>query len=332
MANVGEALARELAAHRGTLNAMFAARRGLDRTLNADDFYRVLSEVVSPVVQSIADAGEDTNACALTLYELALTLTQRGLLGPRARSPHVGRAWTQLLVLVPSLVAREPRAVVAALSNAAHHLSGRPDVVAQKWFSTMAHVASFQPTLSAFLDAGKVAAWSSGLAHFRASAIQTWENLEPPLAKITLRLSPDDSTPKEVLRQQLRHAFLRPGSRDDAKLECVHVTGGFRGFGQPFVEPPEVFTSSGQVFARDSLGCFLVSADAFGATLERAAERGFEATPSPFEYAPDGTVSAFGTKRHFPNIANAMTVACNRDFVAATLAHSHQIWIVAWSC
>ena len=332
MANVGDALAHELAAQRGTFNAMFAARRGLDRKLNAEDFYDVLIHVVSPVVQAVADAGEDTATCALTLYEMALTLTQRGLLGSKARSAHVARAWTDLLVRVPALVATDCRPLVAALSNAAHHLSGRPDEIAQTWFSTMTHVARQAPELSAFLDAGKVAAWSSGLAHFRPSAVKTWENLDAPLAKITLRLSPDDSTPREVLRQQLRHAFLTPGSREDAQLRCVHVTGGFRGFGQPFVEPPEVFTHGGQIFARDSLGCFLVSADAFGATLERAAERGFSATPCPFEYSDAGTVGAFGTKRHFPVISNALTVAGNRDFVAVTLPHSHHVWIIAWSC
>ena len=47
------------------------------------------------------------------------------------------------------------------------------------------------------------------------------------------------------------------------------VIGGFRGFGGPFVSPPEVVQAEGGIFAFDSEYCHELHADCFGATLKR---------------------------------------------------------------
>ncbi len=325
------AMSRELAANREVFNAMFKARKGLNRTLQADDFYEVLGEVVAPVVEAVDRQNIDVATTVRTLFSVALTLTQRSLLGPKSRHEFVTRAWRELLTQTPWLVAEHTQDVAIAVSNAAYNLGLRTEDIQERWLQTMLEVAVEKPDLKAFLDAGIVAAWSAGMAHWRKPALEAWGRLDPKLARVTLRLNVDDSTPIEVLRQHLVHVFQRPAGTDDPSLQIVYRTGGFRGFAGPFLAPPKVYASGDRVFAVDSTGHHMIFADAFGALIERTTESTPSATTSPFRYETDGTVRAFGATCHFPMLASASSVASNQDFMAVALPHSHHIWIIAWS-
>lgn len=327
------AMHRVLAAHRETLNAMFRAHLALHRNLEAEDFFAVLALDLAPIAQAIDEAGGPLDRVFRQFYELALTLTERGLLGPKARLQTVTRCWRELLPRFGYLLGTHPE-VAVSLSNAAYHMRVRPDVL-DTWLSTMARVAALQPSAAALLKAGQVAVWSSGMAHFRESALDAWLQLDGPLSHVTLRLEPHDETPKNVLRQQLQHPFLTPGSVQNPSLKAIWCVGGFRGFGGSFFHPPMLTAHGNQVFARDRAGTFRIFADVFGATVERAhlpdstPERPSNATH--FAYQPLGRISAFGTSREFPHLVGASSVVGTADFLAVALPHSHQVWIVAWT-
>ncbi len=325
------AMSRELAANREVFNAMFKARKGLNRSLQADDFYEVLSDVVAPVVEAVDAQNIDVASTVRTLFSVALTLTQRSLLGPKSRHEFVARVWQDLLTQIPDLVAEHTQDVAIALSNAAYNLGLRTDDIQERWLQTMLEVAQEKPDLASFLDAGIVAAWSAGMAHWRKPALEAWGRLDPGLAKTTLCLHKDDSTPIEVLRQQLAHVLQRPAGTEDPSLQIVYRRGGFRGFRGPFLAPPKVYASDDRLFAVDSTGHHAIFADAFGALIERTAESTPSIGASPFTYAPDGSITAFGVTRHFPMLAKASSVASNQDFMAVALPHSHHVWIIAWS-
>lgn len=325
------AMSRELAANREVFNAMFKARKGLNRSLQADDFYAVLNEVVAPVVEAVDGQNTDVASTVRTLYSVALTLTQRSLLGPKSRHEFVARAWQDLLTQIPELVAEHTQDVAIAVSNAAYNLGLRTEDVQKRWLQTMLEVAKEKPDLRAFLDAGIVAAWSAGMAHWRKPALEAWGRLDPNLARATLRLPKDDSTPTAVLRQHLLHVFQRPAGTEDPSLQIVYRIGGFRGFGGPFLAPPKVYASDDRLLAVDSTGHHAIFADTFGALMERTAESTTSFVASPFRYEPDGSITAFGVTRHFPILAKASSVAANQDFMAVALPHSHHVWIIAWS-
>ncbi len=323
------AMARELAANRDTFNAMFKARKTLSRSLQADDFYHVLTHVVAPVVEALDRGGLDVTTTAQTLYGIALTLTQRSLLGMNSRHEFVARVWKELLPQVATLVAKHPRDITTAVSNAAYHLGLRSQSVQDRWLTTMQAVAVEDPDLQAFLDAGIVAAWSSGMTHWRKPALEAWSRLDSTLSKITLRLSATNTYPREILRQQLADAFQMPGGDENPSLQIVYRAGGFRGFAGPFLDPPIVYTNKDRVFAADSNGHHLVFADIFGATIERTTPSTPSDFRSPFDYSRDGTIAGFGERRRFPELENASSTAANSDFMAVTLPHSHYIWVVA---
>lgn len=325
------AMSRELAANREVFNAMFKARKGLNRSLQADDFYEVLSDVVAPVVEAVDGQNLDVTSTVRALFSVALTLTQRSLLGPKSRHEFVARVWQDLLTQIPELVAAHTQDIAIALSNAAYHLGLRTEDIQERWLQTMLEVAQKKPDLASFLDAGIVAAWSAGMAHWRKPALEAWGRLDSTLARTTLLLDVDDSTPVEILRQHLVHVFQRPAGTEDPSLQIVFCTGGFRGFAGPFLAPPKVYASGDRLFALDSTGHHAIFADTFGALLERTTESTPSTATSPFKYESDGTISAFGATRHFPMLAKASSVASNQDFMAVTLPHSHHVWIIAWS-
>jgi hypothetical protein len=281
------------------------------------------------VVEAVDLAGLEVASTAHALYGIALTLTQRSLLGLNSRHEFVERVWKELLPQVASLVAKHPHDIATAVSNAAYHLGLRSQGVQNRWLKTMKAVALEAPDLQAFLDAGIVAAWTSGMTHWRKPALEAWGRLDSTLGKITLRLSATNPYPREVLRQQLAEAFQVPAGDENPSLQVVYRTGGFRGFAGPFLNPPMVYTNGGRVFAADSNGHHLVFADIFGATIERTNPSTPTDFRSPFDYSPDGTIAAFGETRKFSELENASSTAGNKDFMAVTLPHSHHIWVVA---
>lgn len=329
MEDMKGAMARELAANRDTFNAMFKARKTLSRSLQADDFYHVLADVVAPVVEAVDLAGLEVPATAHALYGIALTLTQRSLLGLNSRHEFVERVWKELLPQVANLVAKHPHDVTTAVSNAAYHLGLRSQGIQSQWLKTMKVVALESPDLQAFLDAGVVVAWTSGMTHWRKPALEAWSRLDSTLNKITLRVSSTNTYPPEVLRQQLTEAFQEPAGDKNPSLQIVYRTGGFRGFAGPFLNPPMVYSNGDRVFAADSNGHHRVFADIFGATIERTNPSTPTDFRSAFEYSPDGTIAAFGEARKFFELENASSTAGNNDFMAVTLPHSHHIWVVA---
>lgn len=333
MADLSPIMQRVLAEQRETLNAMFRVQASMHRQLRTDDFYAVLIQDLAPVVTAIEAAGGPVGQVFRPLYELALTLTARSLLGPQARLNAVTRCWRELFPKLGQQLGTHPQ-LAMQLSNAAFHLNARPYAL-DAWLNTMTKVATCAPSASALSGAGQVAAWSSGLAHLRSSALAVWETLDGPLSRITIGLEADNETPRDTLRQQLKHPFLRPGSVQDPRLQAVGAVGGFRGFGGSFLQPPTLTVRNHAVFARDQAGTYQIFADTFGATVERAPlpKRGPKSKhpQTPFVYEPSGHITAFGTRREFPHLAGATAAVGTAELMAVALPHSHQVWIVAWA-
>lgn len=323
-----ESMVRALRSERETLNALFRVRKSMHRGLNAEDFYRVLQTDVAVLVAVIEHVGGPAEALVRPLYELALDLTQRGLLGPRARTQTMTRCWYAVVLPAAYLLGTHFE-VVRALLNVAFALERYPGAL-DKWMTTMGRVLARKPPASALLTAAQVAAWTSGLAHLRESALERWRLLDGELGRIVLGLEHDAAAPLAVLRQQLAHPFLTPGSDRDPSLKMVWEVGSFRGFGGEFLAPPMLTGHADQVFARDQHATYRLFADAFGATLERAPIPDKASGGTHFSFRKDGSVDAFGTRRTFPQLAEASSVVGNADFLAVALPWSHRITVVAW--
>ena len=123
------------------------------------------------------------------------------------------------------------------------------------------------------LRAGQVAAWAVGLAQFRESALASAESL-PDDALAAAIGAPEPLEAAATVAQLRADRWWRPDREPPEAGSVVHRVGGFRGFGGPFLAPPEVVTTDGHVEVRSGDDVWALHADAWGATLTRQGDGG----------------------------------------------------------
>lgn len=329
-------LVESLKRGREGFNARFAYARRLNRQLDPDVLAWHLAQVLDPVVRPLADSDPDrVDGVVRTLFDLSLDLIGRDCLGPASRYPAVGDAWTALLPAAPKFLLEEPRKLAAAVTNAAFNLSRESDAAAREWISRLRALLPLCPDLETFLAAGQVAAWRCGLAHFRDGAVEVWRTLPDGPAMAVLGLdNPRDRPDRAAVEAALADPWRFPetaGLNLKYNLEIVAQVGGFRGFGGPFLSPPEVILADGAIYAFDRSQCFSLHADCFGAVFKRF---GPDLPPgvggrAGFGLDQDGTVTKGQVNRRFSELAGFSSFAASDHTLAVTSEQSHRVRLVA---
>ena len=117
-------------------------------------------------------------------------------------------------------------------------------------------------------------------------------------------------------------------------MRVVAQAGSFRGFGGLFVEPPLVVSAGDHFLARSDNGCWLLTADVFGATFHRAMSDQF-VVASREQRLPRGLqvvgarVVLNGERVEFPALGDFTSAAANSTTLALTSRHTHAIVLVA---
>lgn len=329
-----------LAAGRARFNALFAQARRIRPTLDAGAFSEHLRTVVAPIVEEAAAHAPERAAQVLdALYEISLELVGSEILGRRSRYPELVRGWEMLLAGLPAHLSAAPRQFTAAVSNALYNLSIVPGARIASWVESMLQVGKVCPHLGSLLDAGKVAAWRAGLAHFRPSALETCRRLGPEVAPVALGLAPGVSVHNlDALLDALAADPWVDPARQATKggpksLQLVATVGGFRGFGGIFRRPPEVVCLEEQFYLRDAEDCWVFAADRFGATFHRTPiPNGSGKRPArqqAFQIDSRGKVTHGGYSQTFPHLAEFQSFAANATTLAVTTPLSHKVFLVA---
>ena len=335
-AAVSPTLGAVLRAERHQLNERFAAARVRHPDLDAEAFTGFIRGAVDPLVGAVSRTRFDrVTDVTLAAYDIALELVGQKLVGRSARTPHVGGAWRRILPEAASLVAAEPQRMIAAVCNASHHVSSTPGARPGAWIELMVRLAGQCSDTATFLTLGQVAAWRAGMAHFRETALAAADKLPEPIALAALE------TPgarwSQVRDRLTRDPWFDPAAPNDtpAMPRIVARAGAFRGFGGLFTEPPTVAMANGQLFVRGGGECWLLTADAFGATFHRAAEEEFERARTEAA-VPEGvsvrgaTALIRGTNVRLPSAFDEVTSACaSRTTLALTSARTHAVLLVA---
>jgi hypothetical protein len=331
-----------LARGREQFNTKFAYARRLNRRLQPEAFMDHLASVVAPIVNKAADNGPvDVDEIGTVLYDLSLDLFAQGCFGQNGRYPVVSQAWEKLLPAAIHLVAQAPRRVVASISNALFSISAQKGAQEQDWLKIMGALPGQCHDIESFLQAGVVAAWRCGMAHYREGALQICESLPPAVfARIFgLELELDESGKDRVLKHLESDHWYDPlykpppapgGKR--AGLRIVAIPGGFRGFGGPFVTPPRVKIIDGQIFLWDAEHHYNLHADIFGTNLIRAGSgppSGSSATNRLFHIDSTGVIKKDDFVNYFEELAKPSSSASTLDTLVVCLAHSHYAYLVA---
>lgn len=331
-------LAESLKRGRDRFNTKFAIARRSYTALEADAFADHLRATVEPIINAVDKARPDkTDDVVDALYDISLELLGKGLIGERSRYPAIIKSWNQLLVALPDLLARDAQLFAGAVSNAVYNLSTATGARPTFWIDSMKEIGAMCPDSQTFLDAGKVLAWRSGMAHYRASALDACLNLSAEIARKALWIA-DSALPVERVIERLKNdPWLAPGGVKEGggwkkSLRQVGYAGAFRGFGGTFISPPEVSLSEGEFILFDNESCWMLTADVFGATLHRMGTdlpKVDARTTSDFVIDKKGRASKEQYQTVFPHLAGATSWASNATTLAVTIPVSHSVYLIA---
>jgi hypothetical protein len=316
-------LATALEQDRTTYNTLFATARRLDRRLDPAAFADALTQQVAPVVAAVAaHAPERVDAVTAACYRIALKLVTADLLGPTPRLLAINQAWQIVLTAAAGAVAAKPTDVIRGISNGVYHLATTAGGNASGWIEIMALVGKVTNDPDQLLQAGQVAAWRCGLAHYRRTALAATGTLPPVIRSIIFAGVPGG----DLNRRWPRNEKSSPQS-----ISLVGIIGGFTGFGGPFCSPPEVAVIDGALVAADRENTWLVTADRFGATFHR----GGGSVTSDSIHGPallvtidgKGTITIGDSVERFPDLSNIQSTAATDDTVAVTITTSYHLYL-----
>ncbi|WP_420129908.1 hypothetical protein [Longimicrobium sp.] len=332
-AALSPALAHVLRSARPEFNARFAAARRVRPALDGPAFAAFLRSTVDPLVRAVERTAPDrVSDVVLCAYDLGLELLGQGLAGPAARDPSVEAGWRRVAPAAAALVAAAPERVLAALANAPHLLAGTPGAQPEEWMGTMEALAPRCADVDTLLRLGQVAAWRAGMAHFRAGALAAADALPEPLALAVLGAPPGQWP---MVRQRLAVDPWFDPARPDAPagLRVVARAGAFRGFGGLFTEPPRVAAAGGHFLAGSGGEWWLLAADAFGATFQRATPdevaHATSAAAVPGLAVNGARLTWNGTSLELPELGPITGVAANGTTAALTARYTHAVTLVS---
>ena len=337
---VDGALAEALKANRSHFNDQFHLARLIRPELDAAAFSGTLAETVQPIVDAVAVA----NAPALptvvdALYTAALELVGRRLLGAGAIEPHLDAAWQTVLPKVPGLLAADPVQTISMVSNGVLTVARTPGARPADWIAGLAGIGDALPEVATLATAGKVLAWTCGLAQFRAAALAACRNLPEAIALAILGIAelPSGQSLEGVLGRLESDPWLDPARTAIHHRVVVdrHVSG-FRGLGGVFVKIPTVECVGAHILVTDGDHRWWLQADHFGSVLVRATSD----APQPSANGADHpfSIDATGHVHHATvagsvHIPHCTSVAITPSMLVAvsTLSYSLHVVIAAQS-
>ena len=334
------ALAGALKRNRDRFNTKYALARRQMPALEAEAFAEHLRSTVSPVADVVGRHFADSvDAVVDALYDLSLELVGKGFLGEQTRYPALLDGWRRLMVTIPHFLVSDPALISGSVSNALYNLSTTAGARPTEWMESMIHVGWVCPDAAAFLEAGKVIAWRSGMAHYREGALEACRALDPDVTLTALGV-PDvkSAAPLDViLDRMLADPWLHPETIDHGKgrrkvLKIVSRAGAFRGFGGVFPAPPRVAVSGGEFLVFDNETWWTLTADLFGSILHRVGPKipGLKNETNPaFKIDSRGRVLKESESAHFPALSNSSSSASNDTTLAVTVPLSHSVYLVA---
>lgn len=309
---VGPALAAVLRTRRDHFNALAAEARLLGGGFTAEAFVDALTGPVDDLASAVADRDTRTvEELVEVAYRAALTLTARGIdltLTAEGSGHPVARLWA-LLAAHPSLIAPDPRRVLASLTNATLAIQHTPGARVGEWCDRISLLAGMAREPVTLLAAGRLAAWSCGMAHHRSPALAVLDALPRDIVATALAGHADGMDGWDPT--------VRWSGPDRRDLVEGRPVGDFAGLGGPFTLPPVVWADGDTLYAADGEGegrAWRLHADRFGTVLTRD----HPATPQPTTDPGHGW--------ELPgNVAPVTAVANSEDTMAWTVSTSYRI-------
>jgi hypothetical protein len=277
-ASISPSFQQNLEELRDSLNFKFRMTLKQGAKIDPIQFQRHVLYSIGPIVDAVhAILPERTRIVTSELYDVSLELFAAKQLGPESTSVGMAQLWSMVMPRMSVPIARSPRRVVGSLCNGLLFAEKQHAIVANRWINHLGNVADLVDGTDHLLAVGKVAAWLSGMAQFRTTALEIASTLP---ASMVARLLGFEA-PMEPKSVQACISRLRESpwaAIDDTpithetkpKVRRVQTCGGFRGFGGVLMAPPRVFVMDRRLMVSDASQVWQLVADRFGWTMVRA--------------------------------------------------------------
>ncbi|WP_414660503.1 hypothetical protein [Horticoccus sp. 23ND18S-11] len=334
---ISPVFAQILRSGREHFNGRFMAARRVQADLNGETFTAFLAEAVDPLVQAVerVEPGRAADV-AMVAYDLALDLLAQRIIGHGERGTFIEAGWRRLLPGVARGVAANPERLIGATTNALHLLGSTPGARPAQWLDLMERLSpACADDPEVWLKLGQVAAWRSGLAHFREPALALADALPEGVALELVDAPPGVGWSGVKARLHASPWFDPAQRHDDASaLRVAAQAGAFRGFGGFFPEPPRVVAQGDHFFVSSGAEGWMLAADAFGATFHRAKPEERPVAPALTELP--GRLRVTGVRLEFdgrevvvPDLGAPSSVAVNATTLAITSLLTHRVVLIA---
>jgi hypothetical protein len=320
-----ECLAQVLRDRRDFFNARFERAKHSSPNLSAPPLFAFLDECLLPLVLAVnKDAPDRVAAVVEAGFDVALTLVASGLWPNSEKLPILRHAFAVSLPALRRPIGQAPQLLLTKLLNAL--LSANLDVLL--WLARLESMSAALHTPQQVLDAGLIAAWRGGLAHFRAQALQRLAQV-PPLALRTLFASQlaVDALISNLQTQRWYRAHAELGAD-----EIAARVGAFVSLGGPFAAPPTLRSEGQQIFVSSADRHWLLDADAYGFTLHAADSAEFASAPKPSAAMPPQRVLKWRCGKRSVALTQwgeISSFVATADTLALTHTRSHAITLIA---
>jgi len=328
---ITKAFAAVLKANREEFNQRYLYARKRFPNIDKKTFLEFLENSVVPIVESVDNfQSERVSDVVSAAYDIGLELVGQHLIDYSGKSEGINRLWQNLFPSVAHLVVQNPRKIFTAFSNAFYHLLHTAEARPVFWINEMLRLSSKCSDVDTFLEVGQIVAWRSGLAHLREGALTLAANLPQGLA-IAAVGGPVTADWQKLLSQIRADPWFDPSEPEKGPVfGVVARVGGFRGFGGPFVSPPQVSSDGKNFWVRSSDEYWQLTADCFGTTVHHADAKEFDNAAKrnvlPTAIQISGTTVQY--KDHIAkleNIGDISSAACNGRTLALTFSQTHMI-------
>ena len=332
-------LQRTLEIQRDRLNALYRSRVKLGAKIDPHVFSEHVRTRIGNSIAAIEKVlPEKSRLATVELYEVSLELFAAGHFGEGTRNPLLSTLWDWLMPKIATQLARDPRQVAGCLSNAMIQIELQSSQSAERWIRMIAQTSQHTESVDELLVLGKVAAWVSGMSHYRRSALAAVRLLPARAVASLFGLNPDAD--ENMVRNHLSKLDENPWfhSKDgqhpqELELRQVALCGAFRGFGGAMMKPPSVAAIDDKLMVSDGQHVWQIFADQFGSITQRVDAEPFQGTRGAAKSNPrvssDGTIQWDDKTIYRSDLANSNSFAFDGTTLAVTIPTSFHVFLFA---
>jgi len=317
-------LADALRKHRSHYNQLVAQAEVNHPTFDRDAFRSFLIHIAAPALEAVASETPcASETVANRMVEIGILLTEKSLLGEKRRCAPLPEALARILPAAAPLLAIAPNAVLESVVHAVVTIH-RENGCVEKWTDSMSTAAPDMESLDQFRETGLVAAWTSGLAAFRTTAIRLAKRL--PTRVVASLFQVNEGRTEKHLEALAADPWLRGKNPPRVAREL----GDHVGFGGPFIETPQLLLTPDGITVRSGKCCWNLHADCFGVQLIASPPplRTQTSLSSRWTFDKNGTVTRDGSRSEFPHLAEPAEVMATDEILLVTSPLSFRIFVI----